>query len=125
MKDIKRGDILYVDLSPTVGSEQDGLCPVLVIQNDIGNKYSPIILVAVIAKYQKKKMPTQVFIHKEDFNLEYDSVIMMEQIRNIDKSRIKRKVSNLDTETMQQVEEALGISLGLISVKEKESEYTR
>lgn len=105
----------YADLSPVVGSEQGGVRPVLVLQNDIGNRFSPTVIVAAItAQIQKAKLPTHVEVDAETHGLERDSVILLEQIRTIDKQRLTDKITHLDEETMQRVNEALQISLGLI-----------
>lgn len=112
---VKRGDVFYADLSPVVGSEQGGVRPVLVIQNDIGNRFSPTVIVAAItAQIQKAKLPTHVEIDAKTHGLERDSVILLEQIRTIDKQRLTDKITHLDEESMQRVNEALQISLGLI-----------
>lgn len=114
---IKRGDVYYADLNPVVGSEQGGVRPVLIIQNDIGNKYSPTVIVAAItSKIDKAKLPTHVEISAKDSNLEKDSVILLEQIRTIDKRRLQRQVTHLDQEIIDRVNEALEISLGLIEL---------
>ncbi len=114
--DIKRGHIFYADLSPVVGSEQGGIRPVLVVQNDIGNRYSPTIIVAAItSQISKAKLPTHIEIPAKRTNLEKDSVILLEQIRTIDKQRLQKKVADLDEKTMQRVSEALKVSLGLIN----------
>lgn len=105
----------FADLSPVVGSEQGGVRPVLVIQNDIGNRFSPTVIVAAItAQIQKAKLPTHVEVDAKTHGLERDSVILLEQIRTIDKQRLTDKITHLDEETMQRVNEALQISLGLI-----------
>lgn len=110
---VKRGDIFYADLSPVVGSEQGGMRPVLIIQNNVGNKYSPTVIVAAITtKIEKGKMPTHVEVGSEK-GLEKNSVILLEQIRTIDKQRLKDQVTRLDNGTMQLVDEALAISVGL------------
>jgi len=112
---VKRGDVFFADLSPVVGSEQGGVRPVLVIQNDIGNRFSPTVIVAAItAQIQKAKLPTHVEIEAKKHGLEKDSVILLEQIRTIDKQRLTDKITHLDEETMRKVDEALQISLGLI-----------
>lgn len=109
-----RGDIYFADLSPVVGSEQGGIRPVLVIQNDIGNRFSPTVIVAAItAKIQKGKLPTHVEITKTEFALEHDSVILLEQIRTLDKQRLIDKITSLNEEKMNEVNLALEISLGL------------
>lgn len=114
---VKRGDIYYANLSPVVGSEQGGLRPVLVIQNDVGNKYSPTVIVAAItSQISKAKLPTHVEISAKLFNLEKDSVILLEQLRTIDKRRLKEKVTHLNDEIMGTVDEALRISIGLIQL---------
>ncbi|SNX54516.1 type II toxin-antitoxin system PemK/MazF family toxin [Thermoanaerobacterium sp. RBIITD] len=112
---IKRGDILYADLSPVIGSEQGGVRPVLVIQNDIGNKYSPTVIVsAITSQINKAKLPTHVEINGTEYGLNKDSVILLEQIRTIDKKRLREKIGHFDQEMMDKVNEALQISLGLI-----------
>ncbi|MCT4661472.1 MAG: type II toxin-antitoxin system PemK/MazF family toxin [Tissierellales bacterium] len=111
---IKRGDIIYADLSPVIGSEQGGIRPVLVLQNDIGNKYSSTLIVAAItAKIDKAKLPTHVEISSKDFGLTKDSVVLLEQIRTIDKKRLRDKVGRFDDVMMDKVEKALRISLNL------------
>ncbi|MGG1848733.1 type II toxin-antitoxin system endoribonuclease NdoA [Bacillus wiedmannii] len=112
---VKRGDVYFADLSPVVGSEQGGVRPVLVIQNDIGNRFSPTVIVAVItAQIQKAKLPTHVEIDAKKYGFERDSVILLEQIRTIDKQRLTDKITHLDEVMMIRVDEALQISLGLI-----------
>lgn len=111
---VKRGEVYFADLSPVVGSEQGGMRPVLIIQNNVGNHYSPTVIVAAItAKIQKAKMPTHVEVSAENHGLERDSVILLEQIRTIDKQRLKDKVTQIDFQLMQKVDEALEISVGL------------
>ncbi len=113
--EIKRGYIFYADLSPVIGSEQGGVRPVLVIQNNIGNKYSPTVIIAAItSQIDKAKLPTHLEISAKLSNLEKDSVILLEQIRTIDKQRLQKKVAELDDDMMLSVSEALKISLGLI-----------
>ena len=115
---IKRGDVFYADLSPVVGSEQGGVRPVLVIQNDIGNKYSPTIIIAAItSQINKAKLPTHVEITGQEYGLPKDSVILLEQIRTIDRKRLREKIGRFDKEMMQYVDDALRISLGLVSLK--------
>lgn len=112
---IKRGDVFFADLSPVVGSEQGGTRPVLVIQNDIGNRFSPTVIIAAItAQIQKAKLPTHVEIDAERYHFERDSVILLEQVRTIDKSRLTDRITHLDEILMEQVDEALEISLGLV-----------
>ena len=111
---VKRGDIYYADLSPVVGSEQGGIRPVLVIQNDIGNKYSPTVIAAAItSQINKAKMPTHIELAAKDYGLNKDSVILLEQIRTIDKRRLREKIGRLDNELMDKVNNALSISFGL------------
>lgn len=112
---IKRGDVFYADLSPVVGSEQGGVRPVLIVQNDIGNRYSPTVIVAAItSQIQKGKLPTHVEVSAKEYNLNRDSVVLLEQIRTIDKQRLKEKVTSFSTSMMEKVDEALRISFGLI-----------
>ncbi|NRD77615.1 type II toxin-antitoxin system endoribonuclease NdoA [Bacillus sp. BRMEA1] len=112
---VKRGDVYFADLSPVVGSEQGGVRPVLVIQNDIGNRFSPTVIVAAItAQIQKAKLPTHVEIDAKRYGFERDSVILLEQIRTIDKQRLTDKITHLDDEMMEKVDDALQVSLGLI-----------
>ena len=111
---IKRGDIYYADLSPVVGSEQGGVRPVLIIQNDVGNKYSPTVIAAAItSKINKAKLPTHIELNAESFGLPKNSVILMEQIRTIDKKRLKEKIGRLDKIYMERVNAALSVSFGL------------
>jgi len=113
--EVKRGYIFFADLSPVVGSEQGGLRPVLVIQNDVGNRYSPTVIVAAItSQIDKAKLPTHVEINAADYNLDRDSVVLLEQIRTIDKQRLQKKITELDDRIMSKIDEALRISLGLI-----------
>ena len=113
---IKRGDLYFADLSPVVGSEQGGLRPVLIIQNDIGNKYSPTVIAAAItSQLNKAKLPTHIEIRAGDYGLPKDSVILLEQIRTIDKRRIKEKIGVLAAETMKRADRALLISLGFVT----------
>ena len=110
--EIHRGDILYADLAGATGSEQDGIRPVLVLQNDVGNRYSPtVIVVPITGKKKRLDLPTHVNLSSR-FGLHHESMVMLEQIRAIDKSRISRFVGTVDTSTMKQVEVALEISLG-------------
>lgn len=111
---IRRGDIFFAQLNPVVGSEQGGTRPVLIIQNDIGNQYSPTTIVAAItSQIMKAKLPTHVEVSAGQSGLERDSVILLEQIRTIDRSRLKHKVAVLEDDIMAKVNEALSISLGL------------
>jgi len=110
---VKRGDIFYADLSPVVGSEQGGVRPVLIVQNDIGNKFSPTVIIAAItSQINKSKLPTHIEINAKDFGLAKDSVILLEQVRTIDKKRLREKIGRLDDKLMENVNEALSISLG-------------
>jgi len=114
---IKRGDIFYADLSPVVGSEQGGVRPVLIIQNDIGNKFSPTVIVAAItSQINKAKLPTHVEIKAQEYGIQKDSVILLEQIRTIDKKRLREKIGHLDDKLMEQVNDALVISVGLVDI---------
>jgi len=114
---VKRGDIYYADLSPVIGSEQGGIRPVLVVQNDVGNKYSPTIIAAAItSQINKAKMPTHIEISAEEYGLNKDSVVLLEQIRTIDKKRLKEKIGQLDDALMEQVDSALTISFGLTEI---------
>ncbi|NLJ40439.1 MAG: type II toxin-antitoxin system PemK/MazF family toxin [Clostridiales bacterium] len=114
---IKRGDIYYADLSPVVGSEQGGVRPVLIVQNDIGNKYSPTVIIAAItSRIHKGKLPTHIEISASEYGLPKDSVILLEQIRTIDKRRLKEKIGFLASDVMNKVNESLQISFGLIDI---------
>jgi mRNA interferase MazF len=107
--------VYFADLSPVVGSEQGGVRPVLILQNDIGNRFSPTVIVAAItAQIQKAKLPTHVEIDAKRYGLERDSVILLEQIRTIDKQRLTDKITHLDEEVMEKIDDALQISLGLV-----------
>ena len=111
---IKRGDIYYADLSPVVGSEQGGLRPVLIVQNDVGNRYSPTVIAAAItSRVGKTKLPTYIDVYADKVGLQKDSVILLEQIRTIDKKRLGEKMGHLDDSVMSAVDEAITISFGL------------
>ena len=112
---IKRGDMFYADLSPVIGSEQGGIRPVLIIQNDTGNKYSPTVIAAAITSQTgKNKLPTHIEIGSKENGLKADSVVLTEQIRTIDKSRLKEKIGHIDdNKIMSRVNNAIGISFGL------------
>lgn len=111
----KRGDIFYADLSPVVGSEQGGVRPVLIVQNDIGNRYSPTVIVAAItSQISKAKLPTHVEITAKEYVLPKDSVILLEQIRTIDKKRLEEKVGNIDEAIMERVNEGLCVSFSIV-----------
>ena len=110
---IKRGELYYADLSPVVGSEQGGVRPILIVQNNTGNKYSPtIIAAAVTSKINKAKLPTHIELNANEFGLIKDSVILLEQIRTLDKKRLKERIGELSNNTMKKVNAALLISLG-------------
>lgn len=112
---IKRGDMFYADLSPVIGSEQGGIRPVLIIQNDLGNKYSPTVIAAAItSQTNKTKLPTHIELDEHTKGLKSNSVILTEQIRTIDKSRLKEKIGHIDDMTIiNKVNDALGVSFGL------------
>lgn len=112
---VKRGDIYYADLSPVVGSEQGGMRPVLIIQNDVGNKYSPTVIAAAItSRLGKTKLPTHIDVHAERAGLARDSVVLLEQLRTLDKRRLKEKMGHLDEGMMGEIDTAIAVSLGLI-----------
>lgn len=112
---VKRGDIYYADLSPVVGSEQGGMRPVLIIQNDVGNKYSPTVIAAAItSRMGKTKLPTHIDIYAARAGLSRDSVVLLEQVRTLDKRRLKEKMGHLDGEMMREIDNAIAVSLGLL-----------
>ncbi len=114
MSIVKRGDIFYADLSPVVGSEQGGMRPVLIVQNDTGNKHSPTVIAAAITSQTgKAKLPTHIELSGRSVGLTKDSVILLEQIRTIDKSRLREKMGRVDGETMSKVDNAIAVSFGL------------
>lgn len=111
---VKRGEIYYADLSPVVGSEQGGVRPVLIVQNDVGNRYSPTVIAAAItSQREKSKLPTHIEINSQVCGLSKDSVVLLEQIRTIDKKRLKERMGRLDEGSMGQINHALSISFGL------------
>ena len=111
---IKRGDIYYAELSPVVGSEQGGLRPVLIVQNDVGNKYSPTVIAAAItSQTDKTRLPTHIQLHAQGSGLSRDSVVLLEQVRTLDKRRLKERMGKLDDGAMDQVDHALSVSFGL------------
>lgn len=112
---IKRGDVFFADLSPVKGSEQDGIRPVLIVQNDLGNKYSPTVIAAAItSQTNKTKLPTHIELGENTSGLKSNSVVLAEQIRTIDKSRLKEKIGHIDnSRIMEQLNNALGVSFGL------------
>ena len=112
---VKRGDIYYADLSPVVGSEQGGVRPVLIVQNDVGNKYSPTVIAAAITSQQdKSRMPTHINVNGDTCGLSKDSVVLLEQVRTIDKQRLKERMGNLSVAYMNKINKALTVSFGLI-----------
>lgn len=112
---VKRGDIYYADLSPVVGSEQGGLRPVLIIQNDVGNKYSPTVIAAAItSRMGKTKLPTHIDVYAERAGLARDSIVLLEQLRTLDKRRLREKLGHLDEQMMMQIDTAIAVSLGLV-----------
>ncbi len=116
---VRRGELYYADLSPVVGSEQGGIRPVLVVQNDIGNKYSPtVIAAAVTSKLNKARLPTHIELNAATYGLQRDSVVLLEQIRTLDKRRLKERIGMIEAVTMQRVDAALLISLGFSMVEE-------
>ena len=111
---MRRGDVYYADLRPVIGSEQGGIRPVLIVQNDVGNKHSPTIIVAAItSKQNKAKLPTHIELSAKRYDMERDSVILLEQLRTVDKRRLKDRVCHLDEDMMRQVNKGLMISLEL------------
>lgn len=112
--DVRRGDIYYADLSPVVGSEQGGLRPVLIVQNDVGNKHSPTVIAAAItSKKYKTQLPTHIKVNANDCGLQKDSIVLLEQIRTLDKSRLKDRMGTLDSPEMKKINAALSVSFGL------------
>ena len=112
---VKRGDIYYADLSPVVGSEQGGVRPVLIVQNDVGNKYSPTVIAAAITSQQdKSKLPTHISVNGNACGLSKDSVVLLEQVRTLDKQRLKERMGTLSTTDMNKIHKALTVSFGLI-----------
>lgn len=121
---VKRGDIYYADLSPVVGSEQGGLRPVLIIQNDVGNRYSPTVIAAAItSRMGKTKLPTHIDIYANQVGLAKDSVVLLEQIRTLDKKRLKEKMGHLDERMMHAVNDAIAVSFGLGDTEEERASY--
>ena len=118
MQNVKRGDIYYADLSPVVGSEQGGLRPVLIVQNDVGNRYSPTVIAAAItSRLGKTRMPTHIDIHAERVGLAKDSVILLEQIRTLDKRRLRERMGRVEGELMEKIDAAIAVSFGLGSAQ--------
>lgn len=111
---MRRGDIYYADLRPVVGSEQGGIRPVLIVQNDVGNRHSPTVIIAAItSRMNKAKLPTHIELNASRYDMEKDSVVLLEQLRTIDKTRLRDKVCHLEGEVMQRIDKALLISLEL------------
>ena len=111
---VKRGDIYYADLSPVIGSEQGGVRPVLIVQNDIGNKFSPTVIAAAITSQQDKtNLPTHIRVDADGCGLSKNSIVLLEQVRTIDKQRLKEKMGSLDTGAMNKIDRALSVSFGL------------
>ena len=114
---VRRGEIYYADLSPVVGSEQGGIRPVLIVQNDVGNKHSPTVIAAAITSQRDKaKLPTHIELNAHQYGLAKDSVVLLEQIRTIDKRRLKERMGELDNTLMHRVDDALSISFGLNNI---------
>ena len=114
---IKRGEIYYADLSPVIGSEQGGVRPVLIVQNDVGNRYSPTVIAAAITSQRDKtNLPTHIRVHADDCGLAKDSIVLLEQVRTIDKRRLKERMGALDIGSMDMVDKALSVSFGLESI---------
>ena len=111
---VRRGEIYYADLSPVVGSEQGGMRPVLIVQNDVGNRYSPTVIAAAITSQQNKaRLPTHIEIEARTYGLSKNSVVLLEQVRTLDKRRLRERMGCLDEKAMQRVDGAIAISLGL------------
>ena len=113
---VKRGDIYYVDLSPVIGSEQGGMRPVLIVQNDVGNRYSPTVIAAAITSQKyKTKLPTHISVNADRCGLQKDSVVLLEQVRTLDKQRLRERMGNLPDSEMNKINRALSVSFGLVS----------
>ncbi len=111
---VRRGEIYYADLSPVVGSEQGGFRPVLIVQNDVGNKYSPTVIAAAITSQRfKTKLPTHIQVNADECGLSKDSIVLLEQVRTLDKRRLKERMGNLDLNDMTRIDRALLLSLGI------------
>ena len=121
---VKRGDIYYADLSPVVGSEQGGLRPVLIVQNDVGNRYSPTVIAAAITSQTgKSRLPTHIELSPEGMGLARNSVVLLEQVRTIDKRRLKEKMGHLDDMLMNKVNDAISVSFGLAAEMDRAENY--
>ena len=113
--EVRRGDIYYADLSPVVGSEQGGIRPVLIVQNDVGNKYSPTVIAAAItSKKFKTQLPTHICVHADECGLAKDSIVLLEQVRTLDKQRLRERMGSLDENDMSKINQALSVSFGLM-----------
>ncbi|WBY63418.1 MAG: mRNA interferase [Thermocaproicibacter melissae] len=111
---VRRGDIFYADLSPVVGSEQGGIRPVLIVQNNVGNRFSPTVIAAAITSQRTKaNLPTHIFVNAKTSGLAKDSIVLLEQVRTIDKHRLKERMGSLDSKAMSEVDKALSVSFGL------------
>ena len=111
---IRRGDIYYADLSPVVGSEQGGIRPVLIVQNDVGNKHSPTVIAAAItSRIHKNKLPTHIEVDAQSYGLARDSIVLLEQVRTLDKRRLREHMGRVDDRVMRQVDNAIAVSFGL------------
>ena len=120
---VRRGEIYYADLSPVVGSEQGGMRPVLIVQNDVGNRHSPTVIAAAITSQQNKtRLPTHIEISARDYGLSRKSVVLLEQIRTLDKRRLRERMGCLDTALMQRVDDAIAVSFGLTESKSEQKE---
>lgn len=116
---VRRGEIYYADLSPVVGSEQGGMRPVLIVQNDVGNRYSPTVIAAAITSQQNKaRLPTHIEIEARTYGLSKNSIVLLEQVRTLDKRRLRERMGCLDEKVMQRVDGAIAISLGLRSERD-------
>ena len=119
MNNIRRGDIFYADLSPVVGSEQGGIRPVLIVQNDVGNRFSPTVIAAAITSQKDKaRLPTHIQLNSLGSGLARDSIVLLEQIRTIDKRRLKERMGRLDDQSMSRINQALSVSFGLPGMEE-------
>lgn len=111
---VHRGDIYYADLSPVIGSEQGGIRPVLIVQNNVGNRFSPTVIAAAITSQRTKaNLPTHILVNAQTTGLAKDSIVLLEQVRTIDKHRLKERMGSLDTKSMDEVDQALSVSFGL------------
>ena len=116
---VKRGDIYYADLSPVVGSEQGGIRPVLIVQNDLGNRYSPTVIAAAITSQKdKSRLPTHISVRSHDCGLSRDSVVLLEQVRTIDKRRLRERMGRVDAALMARIDAAIAVSFGLGTVRQ-------